>query len=84
MRRHLDEFFAEKEIVELCAERNMRRVVRALAFSAFIVPGIVPVTIHYLIFEWAAHDVRSMILDSDDAQTRARALVPPSYGDRTA
>lgn len=71
MRLHLEEFFSEKEIVELCGARNMRRVVRALAFDKVEVPGIVPVTIHYLVFESAEHDMRSLAADTDEGQIRA-------------
>jgi serine/threonine protein kinase len=71
MQLHLEEFFAEKAIVELCAERKMRRIVRALAFGNVTVPGIISVTLHYLVFEWADHDMRSLVTDTDEAQLQA-------------
>ena len=71
MRRQIDEFFYEKEIVELCAQRNMRRVVRALAFDKLEAPGVVPTTLHYLIFEWGEHDARSLDTASDADYVRA-------------
>ena len=71
MRLHLEEFNSEREIVELCGQRNMRRIVRAIAFSKLEIPGIVPITVHYLIFEWAEHDMRALVTDSDDEQVRA-------------
>jgi serine/threonine protein kinase len=71
MRLHLEEFFSEREIVELCGERNMRRIVRAIAFDKLEARGIVPITIHYLIFEWAQHDMRALVTSSDDDQILA-------------
>jgi len=71
MRTQLDEFFYEKTIVELCADRNMRRVVRALAFDALDVPGIVPTKLHYLIFEWGECDARALYAESDEEHLRA-------------
>jgi eukaryotic-like serine/threonine-protein kinase len=71
MRLHLEEFYSEKEIVELCGKRNMRRVVRAIAFDKLEAPGIVPITIHYLIFEWAPCDMRALSTDTDEDQIRA-------------
>jgi hypothetical protein len=43
-RTYLEEFNSEREIVELCGQRNMRRIVRAIAFSKLEIPGIVPIT----------------------------------------
>ncbi len=71
MRLHLEEFFAEKEIVELCGKRNLRRIVRAIAFDKLEAPGIVPITIHYLIFEWAPRDMRSLVTETDEDQIHA-------------
>jgi serine/threonine protein kinase len=71
MRFHLEEFFSEKAIVELCGQRNMRRIVRAIAFDKIEVAQIVPVTLHYLIFEWAEHDMRALVTESDEDQIRA-------------
>lgn len=71
MRQHLDEFLYEKAIVELCADRNMRRVVRALAFDKLTVPGIVPVSLHYLIFECGEGDARSLSAQTDAEHLRA-------------
>jgi eukaryotic-like serine/threonine-protein kinase len=71
MRLHLEEFFSEKEIVELCGKRNMQRIVRAIAFDKLEAPGIVPITIHYLIFEWAPRDMRALMTDTDDDQVVA-------------
>jgi hypothetical protein len=64
MRLHLEEFYSEKEIVELCGKRNLRRIVRAIAFDKLEAPGIVPITIHYLIFEWAQHDMRALATET--------------------
>jgi eukaryotic-like serine/threonine-protein kinase len=71
MRLHLEEFYSEKEIVELCGKRNLRRIVRAIAFDKLEAPGIVPITIHYLIFEWAQHDMRALATETDDDQIHA-------------
>jgi serine/threonine protein kinase len=71
MRLHLEEFNSEKEIVELCGQRNMRRIVRAIGCSKMEIPGIVPITVHYLIFEWAEHDMRALVTESDDEQVLA-------------
>jgi serine/threonine protein kinase len=71
MRLHLEEFYSEKEIVELCGQRNMRRIVRAIAFDKLDAPGIVPITIHYLIFEWASHDMRALAAETDEDQIHA-------------
>lgn len=71
MRLHLEEFYSEKEIVELCGERNMRRIVRAIAFDKLEASGIVPITIHYLIFEWAPCDMRALATETDEDQIHA-------------
>ncbi len=70
MRQYIDEFLYEKTIVELCADRNMRRVVRALSFDKLQVPGIVPVTLHYLIFECGEGDARSLAAKTDADQVQ--------------
>lgn len=63
--RALDEFAYEKELIDKCGQRKMRRVVRGLDDGEILVPGVLPVRVHYLVFEWAALDVRSHYEDDD-------------------
>lgn len=58
-RRQIDQFMYEITLVERCGERNMRRIVRALASDKLLIPGTVPIAAHYFILEWAERDLRS-------------------------
>lgn len=60
-RLELDRFVYERDIVNKCRTRNMRRVVQGLEYGYIEIPGLVPLVLHYLVFEWADSDVRSRI-----------------------
>jgi serine/threonine protein kinase len=64
-RNQLEQFIYEGHITEVCATRNMRRVVRGLHQGAMQTPPPFSLTLHYLIFEWAERDVRSFF-ESDE------------------
>lgn len=55
----VQQFRYEKEILEKCGQRNMRRVVRALTSGELHIEGRLPIVLRYLVFEWADSDVRS-------------------------
>lgn len=70
-RRQIDEFLYEIAIVDRCGERNLRRVLRALDAGRLAIPGTVPITVHYLVLEWADRDLRSFQAASDEEHLAA-------------
>jgi eukaryotic-like serine/threonine-protein kinase len=69
----LDLFIYEKDLVEKCAGRNMRRVIRGLESGDIVVPGILSIRVRYLVFEWADLDIRSHY-EPDEAKHVATSL----------
>lgn len=61
------QYEAERALLELCAERKLRRVIRALAHGTIKVPGYAPPSVSYLIFEMADGDARSALTLIDKA-----------------
>jgi hypothetical protein len=50
---NLSQFIYEHAIVDVCAERNMHRVIRGLEYGILRTPEPFSVSLHYLVFEWA-------------------------------
>ena len=61
-------FNAERDLLEWCGSRGLRRIVRALAAGTTHVEGEAPPVVSYLIFEWAdGGDSRSHVSERDPA-----------------
>jgi len=59
LQKMLATFNFERDLLELCRENRMSRVVRALTNGAFVVPGAPLDQVYYLIFELADGDART-------------------------
>jgi serine/threonine protein kinase len=70
---NLSQFIYEHAIVDVCAERNMHRVIRGLEYGILKTPEPFSVSLHYLVFEWAPCDLRSQI-DLDERSHLAVVL----------
>ncbi len=54
---------AERDLLDQCGQRNLNRIVRALAWGTVRVPAIQPNAVSYLIFELADGDSRDLKTD---------------------
>ena len=59
---------AERDLLNLCGDRRLRRIVRALAAGTVRVTGFVPNAVSYLIFELAEGDARNLRTITDPAE----------------
>jgi serine/threonine protein kinase len=59
--QQLEQFIHERHVTDVCASRNMRRVVRGIASGTIKTDPPFSMTIHYLVLEWGPHDVRSFL-----------------------
>jgi serine/threonine protein kinase len=71
--QQLGQFVYERRVTDVCAERNMRRVVRGLSRGEIKTPPPFSMNLHYLVLEWADRDVRSF-LDPDEKTHLATML----------
>ena len=60
-------YVAERELLELCADRKLDRVVRVLGHGTIRVEGFQPPAVSYLIFERADGDARDAVSETDSA-----------------
>ena len=60
-------YVAERELLELCAGRNLNRVVRILGHGTIRVDGFQPSAVSYLILEKADGDARDAVSEADIA-----------------
>ena len=70
-------YLFERDIVKMCADRNMDRVVRAIAFGDVVVDPTSPIgLVQYLIFEMADSDLRGFLSTAAKVETawKLRAL----------
>lgn len=69
-------YLFERDLVLLCGERRMTRVVRALDRGEVEMPGMTPPSVHFLVFELANGDVRTALSDFEqfDIAWALRAL----------
>lgn len=58
-------FNAECDLLDLCQQRSLNRVVRALAQGTVRIDGFTPSVVNYLIFELAEGDARDMRKSAD-------------------
>lgn len=61
-------FNAERDLLDQCGGRNLRRVVRALGFGTVRVTGYAPNAVSYLILELADGDARDVVGDTDTTE----------------
>jgi len=65
----LDAYLFEREVLELCANRHMDRVIKAISFGDILVDEESPIgRVHYLIFEMADHDLRTFLSSSSTVE----------------
>lgn len=55
----------ERELLDLCGERRLSRIVRSLCAGTTRVPGHMPAAVSYLIFELAQEDARLRVSQAD-------------------
>jgi serine/threonine protein kinase len=67
LQRIVQEFNAERDILALCGERRLSRVVRVLASGSVRVGDDVYNIVQYLIFELADHDAHTAVVNAEPA-----------------
>jgi len=62
-------FIFERDVLALCANRHMDRVIKAISFGDVLVDEDSPIgRVHYLIFEMADHDLRTFLSSSANVE----------------
>jgi serine/threonine protein kinase len=58
-------YLAERELLELCVDRKLDRIVRILSHATISVPGVQPPAVSYLICELADGDARDAVSEAE-------------------
>lgn len=61
----INEYIAERDLLIMCGERRLSKVVTAIDHGQFLLPGYILGSVNYIIFELATSDVRIALSQGD-------------------